>query len=121
MAEAAGVIYCIEPLSRDQTSCINTIKDAAEIVRSIDSPAIRTMLDCSSAGLTESEIEEMARLIRRLRRALEAPPDHLIVSADASQIFGFAYFPKGVLNCPSRLTRYSPLKHVLFRKIMRAA
>jgi sugar phosphate isomerase/epimerase len=61
-AEAAGVIYCIEPLSRDQTSCINTIDDAAEIVRRTGSPAVRTMLDCSSAGLTESEpVADLAR------------------------------------------------------------
>jgi sugar phosphate isomerase/epimerase len=54
-AEAAGVTYCIEPLSRDQTGCINTIDEAAVIVRAIGSPAIRTMLDCSSAGRTETE------------------------------------------------------------------
>lgn len=61
-AAAAGVIYCIEPLSRDQTACINTIADAAEIVRQIGSPAVRTMLDCSSAGLTEDvSVADLAR------------------------------------------------------------
>ena len=62
-AAAAGVVYCIEPLSRDQTAFVNTIEEAADIVRQIGSPAVRTMLDCSSAALTETE--SIPDLIRR--------------------------------------------------------
>lgn len=62
-AEAAGVAYCIEPLSKDQTPLINTLAEAAEIVAQIGSPAIRTMLDTSSAGL--SETQSLADLIDR--------------------------------------------------------
>jgi sugar phosphate isomerase/epimerase len=62
-AEAAAVTYCIEPLSRGQTGCINTIGEAAEIVRRVGSPALRTMLDCSSAGATEAE--SVPDLVRR--------------------------------------------------------
>jgi D-psicose/D-tagatose/L-ribulose 3-epimerase len=54
-ARAAGVVYCIEPLSADQTPLINTLEEAAGIVASIGSPAVRTMLDCSSAGRAEKE------------------------------------------------------------------
>jgi D-psicose/D-tagatose/L-ribulose 3-epimerase len=54
-AETAGVTYCVEPLSRDQTTCINTVEEAAVLVRAIGSPAIRTMVDCSSAARTEAE------------------------------------------------------------------
>ena len=54
-ASQAGVIYCIEPLARNQTQFINTIAEAAEIVHAIGSPAVRTMIDCSSAGQTEAE------------------------------------------------------------------
>ena len=54
-AEAAGVIYCIEPLSRDQTQFVNSVAEAAEIVLAIGSPAMRTMIDCSSAGRSETE------------------------------------------------------------------
>jgi D-psicose/D-tagatose/L-ribulose 3-epimerase len=54
-AASAGVIYCIEPLSRQETSVLNTIAEAAELVRSIDHPQLRTMIDCSAAGLTEAE------------------------------------------------------------------
>jgi D-psicose/D-tagatose/L-ribulose 3-epimerase len=62
-ATSAGVVYCIEPLSRDQTAFVNTIEDATDIVHQIGSPSIRTMLDCSSAALTETE--SIPDLIRR--------------------------------------------------------
>jgi D-psicose/D-tagatose/L-ribulose 3-epimerase len=54
-AARVGVIYCIEPLSRQETALINTIAEAAELVRSIDHPNLRTMIDCSAAGQTETE------------------------------------------------------------------
>ena len=62
-ASQAGVVYCIEPLARNQTQFINTIAEAAEIVHAIGSPAVRTMIDCSSAGQTEAE--PIADLVRR--------------------------------------------------------
>jgi sugar phosphate isomerase/epimerase len=54
-AEDAGVLYCIEPLSSEQTPLINTLDEAAQIVAEIASPAVKTMLDCSSAGRMEKE------------------------------------------------------------------
>ena len=54
-AAKAGVTYCIEPLSQQETSVLNTIAEAAELVRSINHPNLRTMIDCSAAGLTETE------------------------------------------------------------------
>ncbi len=54
-AARVGVIYCIEPLSKRETALINTVAEAAELVRSIDHPNLRTMIDCSAAGLTETE------------------------------------------------------------------
>jgi D-psicose/D-tagatose/L-ribulose 3-epimerase len=54
-AARVGVTYCIEPLSRRETSLVNTVAEAAELVRSIDHPNLRTMIDCSAAGLTESD------------------------------------------------------------------
>jgi sugar phosphate isomerase/epimerase len=54
-AARVGVIYCIEPLSRRETELVNTIAEAAELVRSIDHPNLRTMIDCSAAGLTEPD------------------------------------------------------------------
>jgi D-psicose/D-tagatose/L-ribulose 3-epimerase len=55
IAGAAGVTYCVEPLGRQETDVINTIEEAAAIVDAINHPNLRTMLDCSAAGLTESE------------------------------------------------------------------
>ncbi|MCS6854387.1 MAG: sugar phosphate isomerase/epimerase [Elioraea sp.] len=62
-AAAAGVTYCIEPLDPGQTNLINTVAEAAEIVRMIGSPALRTMIDiCAAArGETESPAELLAR------------------------------------------------------------
>ena len=54
-AARAGVIYCIEPLSQRETALINTIAEAAELVRAIDHPNLRTMIDCSAAGQAETE------------------------------------------------------------------
>jgi len=54
-AARVGVIYCIEPLSPRETALINTIAEAAELVGAIDHPNLRTMIDCSAAGLTETE------------------------------------------------------------------
>lgn len=54
-ARDAGVTYCIEPLDRGQTAFVNTIAEAAEIVRAIGNPALRTMLDTCSAANTETE------------------------------------------------------------------
>jgi sugar phosphate isomerase/epimerase len=53
-AARAGVIYCIEPLSRKETAVVNTVAEAVELVRAIDHPHLRTMIDCSAAGLTET-------------------------------------------------------------------
>jgi sugar phosphate isomerase/epimerase len=59
-AARVGVVYCIEPLSARETAVVNTIAEAAELVRSIDHPNLRTMIDCSAAGLTEtSSIPEL--------------------------------------------------------------
>ncbi len=62
-AEKAGVIYCLEPLSPDQTNFVTSVAEAVEIVDQIGSPALRTMIDTSAAG--RGEIEPVADLIRR--------------------------------------------------------
>jgi D-psicose/D-tagatose/L-ribulose 3-epimerase len=54
-AARVGVIYCIEPLSRKETALVNTMAEAAELVRGIDHPNLRTMIDCSAAGLAETD------------------------------------------------------------------
>ena len=54
-AADAGVTYCIEPLARNQTAFVNTVEEAAAIVRQVGNPALRTMIDCSAAGQAEAE------------------------------------------------------------------
>ncbi|MEO8248397.1 MAG: sugar phosphate isomerase/epimerase family protein [Burkholderiales bacterium] len=58
-----GVIYCIEPLATAETDLINTIAQAAELVDAVDSPALKTMIDCSAAGQVEAH--DVPSLIRR--------------------------------------------------------
>lgn len=53
-AAAAGVVYCLEPLSPAETPVINTVAQAAALVDRIGSPAMRTMLDVSAASQAES-------------------------------------------------------------------
>jgi D-psicose/D-tagatose/L-ribulose 3-epimerase len=62
-AAQAGVVYCIEPLAVDATPLINTLSEAAVLVRQIGNPALRSMLDCSAAGRSESE--SLAALVDR--------------------------------------------------------
>ncbi|MEI7535813.1 MAG: sugar phosphate isomerase/epimerase family protein [Comamonadaceae bacterium] len=62
-AAAHDVVYCIEPLSKKETQLINTVAEAAAVVRSIDHPHLRTMIDCSAAG--QSETGSVADLIDR--------------------------------------------------------
>lgn len=62
-AEAAGVCYCIEPLSRHETEFINTVEEALEIVEEVASPGLRSMIDCRAARLSEDQPVEV--LIRR--------------------------------------------------------
>jgi len=52
-AQHAGVLYCVEALGADQTPLINTLEEAAALVAAIGNPALRSMLDCSSAGRME--------------------------------------------------------------------
>lgn len=54
-AQACKVIYCIEPLSRRETDVINTVAEAVTMVQAINSPAFKTMIDCSAAGQAEAE------------------------------------------------------------------
>lgn len=52
-AARCGVTYCLEPLARRETDLFNTVEECAALVAEVDSPALRTMVDCSAAGQTE--------------------------------------------------------------------
>ena len=71
-AAKAGVVYCVEPLSSEQTPLVNTLAEAAQVVAAIGNPALKSMLDCSSAGQMETEpLETLAA--RWLPQGLIAP------------------------------------------------
>jgi len=57
-AERAGVTYCLEPLSKEETDFINSTDEAVSIVKEIGSPVVKTMLDCRAAWLSETESVE---------------------------------------------------------------
>ncbi|HUR88374.1 MAG TPA: sugar phosphate isomerase/epimerase family protein [Ramlibacter sp.] len=54
-ARSHGVVYCVEPLSTRETDVINTVAEAARIVDEVNSPGLKTMIDCSAAGQVETE------------------------------------------------------------------
>jgi D-psicose/D-tagatose/L-ribulose 3-epimerase len=60
-AAKASVTYCIEPLSRDQTAFLNSLEEAASIVRNVNNPALRTMIDCSSEGRMKTDVPDLIR------------------------------------------------------------
>jgi sugar phosphate isomerase/epimerase len=57
-ARDCGLVYCIEPLSTRETDLINTVAEAAQWVDTIASPGLKTMIDCSAAGQTETQSVE---------------------------------------------------------------
>ena len=54
-AHRAGVRYLIEPLSPQETRFVTSWADAAAIVRAVDHPGLRTMIDTRAARLGESD------------------------------------------------------------------
>ncbi len=62
-AGQAGVAYCLEPLARPDCNFVNTLAEAAEVVRRNGNPALCLMIDTLAASLEESE--PVADAIRR--------------------------------------------------------
>ncbi len=62
-AVRAGVVYCVEPLAAPDADFVNTLDEAAALVRRVAKPALKTMLDTSSAGLAEKM--PVADLVRK--------------------------------------------------------
>jgi len=54
-AAAAGVTYCLEPISADECDFVNRVTEAADIVEEAGSPALRTMIDTGHAARAEAE------------------------------------------------------------------
>ncbi len=54
-AALGGITYVIEPLSYHETRFVTHWAEAADIVREVGSPALRTMIDTRAAGWSENE------------------------------------------------------------------
>jgi D-psicose/D-tagatose/L-ribulose 3-epimerase len=62
VAASHGTVYCVEPLSTRETDLINTVAEAARIADAVNSPGLKTMIDCSAAGQVEKEsVDELIR------------------------------------------------------------
>jgi D-psicose/D-tagatose/L-ribulose 3-epimerase len=62
-AGQAGVIYCLEPLARPACNLVNTLAEAADVVKRNGNPAFGIMIDTLAAALEEQE--PVAEVIRR--------------------------------------------------------
>lgn len=61
-AAERGVTLLMEALPHSQSDVVHTLAEAAEVVREIDSPAVKTMFDCHN---TEDETEPHDELVRK--------------------------------------------------------
>jgi len=59
-AKLNNIVYCIEPLDSSETNFINNLQEAVDLVRAVDSPFFKTMLDCKAARPSETvPVEEL--------------------------------------------------------------
>lgn len=59
-ASRAGVVIAMEPLNRPECNFINTIAEVAEVVRAVDSPAFRALLDTYHLWREAEPLENVA-------------------------------------------------------------
>jgi sugar phosphate isomerase/epimerase len=59
--DATDVTLAMEPLSPGTTDFLNTASDAAELVRAVDSPRCRLILDCNAMSTESTPIPELIR------------------------------------------------------------
>jgi D-psicose/D-tagatose/L-ribulose 3-epimerase len=55
-AEQKGIVLAVEPLNRFETSFINLVEQAVELVELIGSPAVRLMIDTFHANIEEKQL-----------------------------------------------------------------
>jgi sugar phosphate isomerase/epimerase len=60
-AEKAGVTYLVEPLAPQDTGFVTSVDEALAIVRAINSPALKTMIDCSAMGRAGFDVPALIR------------------------------------------------------------
>ena len=61
-----GVVFCVEPLSRNETNFLVDVNDAANLVRAVDHPNLRMMVDTKAMSYTPSPIPDQIRSVSPL-------------------------------------------------------
>jgi sugar phosphate isomerase/epimerase len=49
-AQAAGLVYCIEPLAPRETNFINSVAEGVQLVEAVNNASFLTMIDCCAAA-----------------------------------------------------------------------
>ena len=62
MAEARGLEIALEPLNRFESDLVNTAEDVMRLIREIDHPAAKVLLDAFHMNIEEPDIEKALRL-----------------------------------------------------------
>jgi D-psicose/D-tagatose/L-ribulose 3-epimerase len=64
-AEKKGVTICIEPLNRFETYFLNTLEDAARLVREVDAPNVKIHFDTFHSNIEEKHQAEALRAVAK--------------------------------------------------------
>ena len=62
-AQEQGVLFCIEPLSRNETNFIVNVDEAAQLVREVDHPGLKMMVDTKAMSCDPRPIPEQVRTV----------------------------------------------------------
>jgi len=60
IAGGCGVTIAVEPLSREDTNCLTTVATAAEVVRQVDHPSLRLLVDYYHLARDGDSLEDVA-------------------------------------------------------------
>ena len=71
-----GVVLCLEPLNRFETSFINLASQAIELIERVASPACQLMLDTFHMNIEESSMAETIRAVGPYLRHIHASESH---------------------------------------------
>ena len=65
-AQEQGVLFCVEPLSRNETNFIVNVDEAAELVRQVDHPGLQMMVDTKAMSNDPRPIPEQIQTVHPL-------------------------------------------------------
>lgn len=75
-AEKAGICLAVEPLNRFETDFVNTTRQAVELVRCVDIPAVGLTLDTFHMNIEDDDIAESIRLAAPYIKHFQANENH---------------------------------------------